>query len=262
MSETIALCYHGVSPTWRQSLAVTPTALAQQVAWFLRRGYRPVTVAEAAATPAAPGERRLVVTFDDAMRSVYVRGLPVLERLGVVATVYAPTDYVARGEPLAWPEVARHLRTAHAAELDPMTVAELADVAERGWEIGSHTCSHPWLPRLDDAALAAELGDSKRTLEALLGAPCRTLAYPFGAHDARVAAATAAAGYEAAVTLPTRLPAWPRAPRGLERMMLPRLGVYHADGWHRFRLKVAAPVRALRRTPAWDALGAAKRMLR
>lgn len=261
MSETIALCYHGVSVDWVQSLAVTPSALAQQVGWFLRRGYRPVTVAEAAAIAAADAGRRVVITFDDAMRSVYERALPVLEQLGAVATVYAPTHYVTTGEAMAWPEVVRHLETPHAGELAPMSVAELADVARRGWEVGSHTRTHPWLPRLDDAALAHELEESKRELEALLDAPCRTLAYPFGAHDARVAAATAGAGYEAAVTLPARLPAWPRSPQGLEKMALPRLGVYHADDWHRFRIKVSGPVRTVRSTPLWDSLGTAKRML-
>jgi peptidoglycan/xylan/chitin deacetylase (PgdA/CDA1 family) len=263
VSETIALCYHGVSETWAQSLAVRPAALAQQVGWYLRRGYRAVTVAEAAAVPAdQAGGPRVVITFDDAMRSVHALALPVLERLGAVATVYAPTHYVTSGEPMAWPEVARHLETDHAAELAPMSVAELADVAARGWEVGSHTRTHPWLPRLDDAALAHELRESKRELETLLEAPCRTLAYPFGAHDERVAAATAAAGYEAAVTLPARLPAWPRRPQGLELMTLPRLGVYHADDWHRFRIKASAPVRALRRTPLWDGLGAIKRVAR
>jgi peptidoglycan/xylan/chitin deacetylase (PgdA/CDA1 family) len=262
MSETIALCYHGVSTGWAQSLAVTPSALAQQVGWYLRRGYRPVTVAEAAAVPAATAGKRVVITFDDAMRSVCTRALPVLEQLGAVATVYAPTHYVVSGEPMGWPEVARHLATEHAAELDPMTVAELADVAARGWEVGSHTRTHPWLPRLGDDELRDELERSKAELEQLLGAPCRTLAYPFGAHDARVDAAAAAAGYEAAVTLPARLPAWPRSPQGLELMRLPRLGVYHGDDWHRFRVKASAPVRAVRRTPLWDGIGALKRLIR
>lgn len=262
MSRTIALCYHGVSTDWAQSLVVTPSALAQQVGWYLRRGYRPVTVAEAAAVPSEGAGKRVVITFDDALRSVHARALPVLDRLGAIATVYAPTHYVTTGERMAWPEVARHLETEHAAELEPMTVAELADVAARGWEVGSHTRTHPWLPRLDDAALAAELGESKRELETLLDTPCRTLAYPFGAHDERVVRATAAAGYEAAVTLPARLPAWPRAPRGLEKMTLPRLGVYDVDGWHRFRIKASAPVLAVRRTPLWDGLGALKRQIR
>ncbi len=260
MSAVVALCYHGVSDRWPSPMAVTPAQLHDQVSHFLRRGYRATTVAEAASARA--GERLLVVSFDDALASVHRLGLPVLESLGAVATVYAPTDPILSGTPMTWPEVAEHLATEHAAELDGMTVDELADVARRGWEVGSHTCSHPWLPTLSDADLARELRRSRHLLQEALDLPCRTLAYPFGAHDARVAAAAAAAGYEAAVTLPARVAAWPRNPSALERMTLPRIGVYRADERLRFRLKVAAPVRALRASPAWAAVGAARRSAR
>lgn len=260
MSETVSLCYHGVSPTWPSSLAVTPDRLRDQVAWFLRRGYEPVTVRDAARTPASG--RRVVITFDDALRSVYDLALPVLEELGAVATVYAPSKYLADGTPMAWPEVAQHLETEHAAELEGMTIAQLQEVARKGWEVGSHTITHPWLPQLDDAALAHELSASKAQLEELLGLPIETLAYPFGAHDERVAAATAAAGYAAAVTLPDRVPAWPRSPDAGQRMVLPRVGIYHLDDERRFRLKVSRPLRALRRSPLWDAVTAVRRRLR
>jgi peptidoglycan/xylan/chitin deacetylase (PgdA/CDA1 family) len=257
--EVIALCYHGVSASWRSSLAVEPGRLRQQVAWFMSKGYRPATVLEASRPP--PGERLLVITFDDALRSVHRLALPVLESLGAVATVYAPTRPILGGAPMAWPEVATHLETEHARELEGMTPDELRDVAARGWEVGSHTCTHPWLPQCDDATLARELTESKAALEQLLGAPCRTLAYPFGAHDARVATATAAAGYDAAVTLPVRVPAWPRDPSPAERMTLPRIGVYWADDWHRFRLKVSRPLRLVRRTRLWDAAPRMRRAL-
>lgn len=250
MSETIALCYHGVSPTWPDAMAVTQQQLHAQVAWFMGRGYRPATVREAAREPASG--RRLVITFDDALRSVHALALPVLDRLGAVATVYAPSVPIAEGSPMGWPEVARHLATEHAHELDPMSVAQLRDVAARGWEVGSHTRTHPWLPRVEgEEALAHELGGSKRELEALLELEIATLAYPFGAHDARVCSATADAGYAAAVTLPVTVPAWPRSPSAEQRMTLPRIGIYRVDEWRRFRVKVARPVRQLRASSAW-----------
>lgn len=250
MSETISLCYHGVSPTWPDAMAVTQQQLHSQIAWFITRGYRPVTVREAA----RPGDgKRLAITFDDALLSVHELALPVLERLGAIATVYAPSVPIAAGAPMAWPEVARHLQTEHARELEPMTVAQLRDVVAKGWEVGSHTRTHPWLPSVaDDGALRHELVGSKQELETLLGLEIATLAYPFGAHDDRVAAATAAAGYEAAVTLPSRVPAWPARPTAEELMRLPRIGVYRVDEWRRFRVKVARPVRRLRASSLWD----------
>jgi peptidoglycan/xylan/chitin deacetylase (PgdA/CDA1 family) len=251
-ADIVSLCYHGVSHSWRSSLAVTPQQLHAQVSFFLARGYRPATVVEALGPQ--PKGRVLVVTFDDAMRSVHRLALPVLERLGVVATVYVPTRYILEGAPMSWPEVHGHLATEDASELDPMTPDQLREVAGRGWEVGSHTRTHPWLTKLDNAALATELTQSKAELEQLMGQPCHTLAYPFGAHDGRVAAATAAAGYDGAVTLPARVPAWPRTPTAAERMTLPRIGIYRDDDWHRFRLKVSMPVRLLRQSRLWDAI--------
>ena len=251
-ADVVALCYHGVSHSWRSSLAVTPQQLHAQVSFFLARGYRPATVTEALGPQ--PKDRLLVVSFDDAMRSVHRLALPVLERLGVPATVYAPTHYILSGTPMAWPEVSAHLATEHASELDPMTPDELREVARRGWEVGSHTRTHPWLPQLDDTSLETELARSKAELEELMGQPCRTLAYPFGAYDARVSAAAAAAGYDGAVTLPARVPPWPRTPTAAQRMALPRIGIYRADDWRRFRLKVSLPIRLLRSSRLWDVI--------
>jgi peptidoglycan/xylan/chitin deacetylase (PgdA/CDA1 family) len=258
--DVVSLCYHGVSTSWGSSLAVRPERLCQQVTWFMSRGYRPVTVLEASRPPR--GERLLVITFDDALRSVYRLALPLLEALGAVATVYAPTQPILDGTPMAWSEVAMHLDTEHAHELDGMTPDELRDVMARGWEVGSHTCTHPWLPRCDEAMLEHELAESKALLEQLLGAPCRTLAYPFGAYDERVAAATAGAGYDAAVTLPVRVPAWPYNPSPVERTTLPRIGIYWADDWRRFRLKVSRPLRLARRSPLIEAAPRVRHVLR
>ena len=59
-----------------------------------------------------------------------------------------------------------------------------------------------WLTQLDDESLAHELRGSKQRCEEVLRRPCRTIAYPKGNFDDRVARATAEAGYEAAATLP------------------------------------------------------------
>ena len=129
-------------------------------------------------------------------------------------------------------------------------------LADHGWEIGSHTCSHPRLPELDDRALDDELAGSRADCEAGLGRPCDTLAYPYGAVDGRVVEAAGRAGYRLAVSLPRRL----HAPRAL---CWPRVGVYHVDGeseW-RWRMKVSPAARRLRASGAWGTLDGARRAL-
>ena len=80
----------------------------------------------------------------------------------------------------------------------------LAELADRGVEIGSHTVSHPYLTQLADSELDRELRESRERLEHQLGRRCRFVAYPYGDHDERVRAAARAAGYEAAFALPGR----------------------------------------------------------
>jgi hypothetical protein len=46
---------------------------------------------------------------------------------------------------------------------------------------------------------------------------------------------------------------WPGP--GHDQLRLARIGVYRGDDMRRFRLKVAGPVRALRASALWEALG-------
>lgn len=195
MSRPLVLCYHAVSDGWPNILAVRPAAFERQVRSLLRRRFRPVTTAQA-----VDGRGRLLhVTFDDAYASI-AGALEVLERLGVPATVFAATAFADGGRPLAIPELAADA-TAYPDELRTMGWDELRSAAERGFEIGSHTSSHPHLPRLGDAELDRELRDSRTRCEDMLGRPCPYLAYPYGEHDSRVKRAAEHAGYDAAFTL-------------------------------------------------------------
>jgi peptidoglycan/xylan/chitin deacetylase (PgdA/CDA1 family) len=231
MSELLVLCYHAISPTWPAALSVTPEAFERQISLLVSRGWAPSTYTRAVCEP--PNARTLAVTFDDAFASVARYALPVLRRLGVAATVFAPTEYVSRSAPLAWPGLAEWERGPHAGELRAMTWEQLGELADEGWEIGSHTRTHPHLTALDDAALATELRASRAECADRLGRPVTAIAYPYGDVDARVEAATGAAGYATAAAM-----AWPS--EAVDRLRHPRVGVYHKDSWARFRLKVGS----------------------
>ncbi len=114
--------------------------------------------------------------------------------------------------------------------------------------------SHPHLTQVDDATLQDELTRSKDACEEHLGAPCSSLAYPYGDVDARVVAATTRAGYRAAAALPPRL-------GSDDVMQWPRIGVYNVDDQRRFRLKVSPTMLRLRRSRAWDSLDALRHLL-
>ena len=252
MSDVVVLCYHAVSPGWPAQMSVTPERFEQQLRLLVRRGYRGTTFAEAATAP--PHRKTLAVTFDDGLVSVLERAFPVLERLGLPATVFVPTELVGTGGPMSWPGVERWLGGEHERELVPLGWDELRRLHDAGWDIGSHSRTHARLPQLDDAALADELQGSRERIVAELG-ECRTLAYPFGEADERVLAAARAAGYEAACGLPTSF-------HGASALAWPRTGVWHSDGPASFRLKLAWPVRRLQASPAFGALDRPRRGLK
>jgi peptidoglycan/xylan/chitin deacetylase (PgdA/CDA1 family) len=250
MNDPVVLCYHALSPTWEAALSTTPAQFERQIGLLVARGYRGATFTEAVSSRGRG--RVMAVTFDDAYRSVFERALPILERYGLPATVFAPTDHIGLERPMCWPGIDRWLGGPDEAELIPMSWAQLGALAELGWEIGSHTASHPHLTQTDDATLADELARSKAACEEHLERTCVSIAYPYGDVDARVIAAAARAGYSAAAALPTNL-------SSRDVLAWPRIGVYHADHDHRFRLKVSPVIRRLRGSSLWDRLDAVRR---
>lgn len=229
MSQLVVLCYHAISPTWSAGLSVTPEAFERQISSFARTGWSSAGFSDA--VRARPGGKTLVITFDDAFASVKRYALPVLARLGFAGTVFAPTDYISRQAPLAWAGLDHWVPTADAAELTPMSWDDLGELVEQGWEVGSHTQTHPLLSTLSDDMLAAELEGSLQECTDRLGRPISAIAYPYGDVDARVARCAQRAGYQAGAAL-----AWPTLE--LNAYQFPRIGVYHKDSWTRFRLKV------------------------
>jgi len=256
-APVLILCYHAVSDEWPAQMAVTRQRFEEQLRLLVGRGYRGATFTEAVLAP--PHRRTLAVTFDDGFRSVLEHAAPVLRELGLPGTIFVPTDLIGLGRAMQWHGVGDWRRSGHASELVPLEWDELRALAAEGWEIGSHTRTHPRLLMLADDALAEELGESRSRLERELGAPCRSLAYPFGEADARVIEAARAAGYEAAGGLPTSF-------RKVSPLAWPRTGVWRSDGPFSFRLKVSSGVVALQRSSAFRRLDrprrAVKRLLR
>ena len=252
-SDLLVLCYHAVSERWPADLSITPANLEAQLELLARRGYRGVTFTEAVADP--PSGKAVAVTFDDGYRSVLALGEPILARLGWPATIFAATDFAGTERPMSWPGIDHWLGSEFEPELVPLGWDELGGLAERGWEVGSHTCSHPRLTQLGDAALEDELHRSKALCQEHLDRECASIAYPYGDHDARVAAAAGRAGYRAAGTLPSRFDS--RDP-----LRWPRVGVYYGDDLRRFRTKVSPLLRGLRASRAWEAADRLRSLLR
>ncbi len=242
MRDVIVLCYHAVSPDWESALAITPDALDRQLDHLTHHGWHGVTFAEAVLGTASG--RIMAITFDDGFASVKRYAAPILERRRVPGTVFAPTQFMGGGAQLSWPGIEQWASTESAAELAALDWSDLRQLTDLGWEIGSHTLTHPHLTQLDPEALRQELAQSREECSDHVGRPCRTIAYPYGDADARVIAQAESAGYAAGAALSSHL-------RLNGPLSYPRVGVYHDDSWSRFHLKVARSVRQLRASSAW-----------
>jgi peptidoglycan/xylan/chitin deacetylase (PgdA/CDA1 family) len=244
MKDTIVLGYHAISPTWRENLSVTPNSLRAQVGLLAKRGYAAVTFGEAVAGTSEV--RRAALTFDDGYRSVLRFGLHLLSEHRFVGTVFVATDHVGTERPVSWAgDLQRWSNGPHADELIPLSWPELRSLAEAGWEIGSHSCSHRGLTGLAHSELVRELEDSKACIEEQLQQPCLSFCYPYGELNDSVVDAVGTAGYAAACTS-ERFRA--------SRLTYPRVRVDYADGQILFRLKIARSARLLRRSGAWRLL--------
>ena len=118
---------------------------------------------------------KVSITFDDGLENVYSLALPELERVGVTATVFVISDLVGKRFD-GW---------------SVMSSKMLRSLRSKGWEIGSHTLTHPNLTELSDSQLITELKDSKKHLEEITSTRIVSFAYPFGAYDNRVKAIVA-----------------------------------------------------------------------
>jgi peptidoglycan/xylan/chitin deacetylase (PgdA/CDA1 family) len=186
-------------------LWVSPGRFAAEMAALDRHGYHAVTLAAAvdAWRRGGPLPRRpVVLTFDDGYRSDYAHAGPVLRRLH-------------------WPGVLnlalRNLRRGG------ITIPEVRRLIAWGWEIDSHTLTHPDLTTLPPQALRHELVGSRAEIRRRFGQPARFFCYPAGRYDPAVVAAVRAAGYEAATTEDTGVATAGR------RFTLPRIRVNGTD---------------------------------
>jgi peptidoglycan/xylan/chitin deacetylase (PgdA/CDA1 family) len=226
----LVLCYHGVSDRTSHVLLVPARELERQLTYLHRRGFRGAPLEAVTAREA----RALHATFDDAFVNV-LEALPVLEQARVPATVYACSALADDGSP-PFPLLDEDVP---AGTFETLRWDGLRELAERGVTIGSHTVSHAHLCELSSSELDAELASSRERLGDELGAPCRSLAYPFGENDGRVRESSRKAGYDHAFGLPGDA-SWD------DRFNLPRTGVWQKDHLLRFAAKTSAVVRSRR----------------
>jgi peptidoglycan/xylan/chitin deacetylase (PgdA/CDA1 family) len=164
-------------------LYVQPAEFTAQMAWLAGHGYHGVTLQQvfdhwrgARPLPAHP----IVISFDDGYYSQYKTALPVLRAHH-------------------WPGVL-NLELRNTEPVWGTRPGEVRAMIGAGWEIDSHTLTHPDLTTLDPARLREEVAGSRAELRRRFHVPANFFCYPSGRYDDAVVAAAKAAGYLGATT--------------------------------------------------------------
>jgi len=224
----VVLAYHDVGddPSNTTDYYVSTAQFREQLASARRWGLRFVSLTEL--TDAIVGGQGLdglgAVVFDDSLVGVHHHAMGVLVELGVPATVFTVSDALGSSPPW-WKGAAR-----------VMTEAEVREMAGAGFDVASHTRTHPSLPSVAPPKLVAEVAGSRQALEDLLGAPVDLFAYPYGHYDQGVREAVADAGYRAGYSFLNG-----RITPGLDRFRLPRLNMWSGQGRARLAYHLARP---------------------
>ncbi|OAS16355.1 polysaccharide deacetylase family protein [Paenibacillus oryzisoli] len=160
------LNYHSIGVAPGNTYVLHPDTFARQMDYLAAHHYTPLTLAEFASvlsqkmpSPAHP----VLLTFDDGYANNAEVALPILQQHGFPATIYVSTGLVNTPGYLTWPQV-RQLSAA-------------------GWDIASHTVTHPHLPQLSKKAQREEILAARARIEQELGKPADTFAFPYGEYN-------------------------------------------------------------------------------
>jgi peptidoglycan/xylan/chitin deacetylase (PgdA/CDA1 family) len=227
------LNYHNVAPVpagmQMPKLYVEPEEFARQLWWLRRAGLTGVTLTEGLGRLREGDAARCVaLTFDDGYADNVTNALPILKEYGFRATCFIVSHRL--GAYNTWDADVLGGRK------QLMTIAQLAKWVDAGFEVGSHTCTHPDLTAVSRTAAMHELAFSRQTLQALTGQAIPAFCYPFGAYNSETLQCVASAGYECAVTARRG-----RAERDTPSLALPRVSVNGRKGLLKFLLKARTP---------------------
>jgi peptidoglycan/xylan/chitin deacetylase (PgdA/CDA1 family) len=173
-----------------RGLFITPKLLSFEIWLLCKLGYRFTTLKDAILQT---NDKHAVVTFDDGYEDNYSNGLPVLAKYGVPATVFVVTGDIGR-RAVVWDEAGEKLPA------DMISWEMLADLHQRGWEIGSHGSEHVSFEDRTPDRQTRLVKDSLAEIEEKLGTVPISFAYPYGKYNEHTKEALRRSGIRIAVT--------------------------------------------------------------
>jgi peptidoglycan/xylan/chitin deacetylase (PgdA/CDA1 family) len=191
------LCYHSVVDDRRamhpviKDLSVTTKEFRNHLEYFHQSGLPVISMRSAIElleSGKAQESKYVCLTFDDGDMDHYSVSWQIIKEFGLQAHFFVVSDFIGK---------------TFVSEYDGQESArtymgkdEIETILKEGGTIGCHGKTHSILTRLNHHQLADEIKRSKDQIEALLGEPIFTFAYPGALYDRVVIQALRQAGYK------------------------------------------------------------------
>ena len=184
------LCYHRFAEGCDSRLCMPASAFRAQLEYLKQNGYRTIGPADLEGflkfRNALP-KKAVMISIDDGYRSGYELAYPLLMHYGFKATFFVYTDFIESAP-------------------GALTWQMLREMMANGFDVGSHSLSHCDLTKQGkdetdgafERRIEREIDESKKRIDAELGADTIALAYPYGEFNPKVLETAARAGYRLA----------------------------------------------------------------
>ena len=175
------LMYHSIDEETNNDAVISKKRFSEQMKYLHEHDYHPISLDELHDYLTLNKElplRPVVLTFDDGYRDTYDIAMPILKQYGFRSVLFFPVG--KDGGRLSW--------------------AELREMKASGMEIASHSYNHRSMEGLSRAEQAAEIQNSKTTLDQQLKQDTRWFCYPNGSYGPETLELLKANGFTVAVT--------------------------------------------------------------
>lgn len=185
-------------------------------------------------------KKPIIITFDDGSLDNYQIAFPLLREFGMKAVFFVLADKTIKsnrweidnGNPM----------------IQLMDPYQILDIHTAGFEIGSHSLTHPMLPNISHATAYHEISRSRMLLEILINAPVLSFAYPYGLLNNTIKQIVIDSGYSIGCAVYTGPPSFGTDHFEIRRIPIPgtisKLGFsarvltpYEYVGWMSWKIK-------------------------
>lgn len=183
LKQAVILAYHNISSITDNSVleadSVTSENFKKQMRFLSEHNFNAISLNDLAMVLRQRGEiknRTVVLTFDDGYKTFLLNALPVLQKYNLPATVFLAVDSIGTNKPFLWLSLSEFKTNEN---LLPMDWHDILELKHNGVDIGSHTCSHRFLPAMRRFELEKEVIHSGDVIEEKIGMRPRSFALPY-----------------------------------------------------------------------------------